>query len=279
MITLRWAQYPEADVALYRVYRSIIGFRAPAVAPATMAGLTLQLKMNGGSTQTITFSGSQPLVDQINAVLTGGRAYGSLLDSGYFFVRSDLREAPGTVVIVGGTALSLLGLTARTISQQSEDTLVSTIAAPVDPDEVVEFEDSDGALQDFYALTTSDSVGNESLKTSYRQPVASTGKLCVIEGIVSNLQGVRMVDAEVKATLVKFPHSPETANYITLEPITTLTGPDGRFSLALLQGAIVQLDISALGYSHNIQVPEKAFALITDLEVELRYRYPLNTEV
>jgi len=26
MITLRWSPFPEADVASYRIYRSIIGF-------------------------------------------------------------------------------------------------------------------------------------------------------------------------------------------------------------------------------------------------------------
>lgn len=278
MITLRWAPFPEADVASYRVYRSIIGFRAPVLTPAALNGLTLQLKMNGGATQTITFNNT-PTIDRINATLTGGQAYLSEADDDYFLLRSDLREAPGSVQIVGGTALTLLGLTARTISEKSEDLVIATVPALEDPEEIVEHDDADGALQDFYAVTTLDALGNESLKTGWKQPITATGAICVLEGIVTDLQGVRLPDVEVTAKLVSFPHKQGTMSQVSLGPVSTLSGSDGRFSLPLLQGALVQLEVPAVGFAKNITVPAKSFEFITDLLVDLDYRFPLGTEV
>ncbi len=275
MITLRWAPFPEANVVAYRVYRSIIGFRAPIV---SLNGLTLQLKMNGGATQTITFDTSN-IIQKINATLTGGRAYQSIEDAGYFLLRSDVRDAPGSVRIMGGTALTLLGQTARTISEKSETTLLAQVPALVDPNELVDYEDPDGALQDFYSLSTVDSFGNESLKTTPRQPITSTGPICVLEGIVVDLQGVRTPDAEVTAKLVRFPHKTGAVSQVTTAPICTLTGPDGRFSLVVLQCALIQLEVPALGFSRNITVPAKSYEFITDLLVDLDYRFPLGTEV
>jgi hypothetical protein len=277
MITLRWAPYPGSTVTGYKVYRSIIGFMANLVSPLSdITGLTLELKMNGGPLQTITFDGITPIVEFINTVLTGGRAYLSLEDASQFIVRSDVRVAPGSVEIIGGTALTLLGLTVRLIEEMSEDSMIKSVPALPDPNTLVEFQDDDGTLQDWYAVSTLDSLHTESNKTPYKQPITSSGKICVIEGIVTNLQGVRLPDVEIVATLVKFPHAPETASQVTLQPIVTLTGSDGRFSLALLQGALVQFDIPSVGFSRNITIPEKAYEFITDILVDLDYQYPLE---
>lgn len=270
MITLRWAQYPEAQVASYRVYRSIIGFVAPIV---NLNGKSLQLKLNGGTTQTFNFT-TLPVIDTINATIIGGRAYPSS-NPANFILRSDNRDT-GSVQIIGGTAMGDLGLTARTISSQSEDLLIATVPPAVDPEDLVEFIDNDGVIQDWYALTTIDNFSNESLKTAYRQPIASTGPLCVIEGIVMNLQGARVVDAEVIATVQAPPEASGSIANITPEPISVLSGPDGRFSLPILQNAIVRLEIPSMQLCRMIRVPESAYAFINDIAVDLDYRYPLG---
>lgn len=276
MITLRWAPFPGADVVSYKVYRSMIGFSAPVLTPSALGGKTLQLKMNGGTTQTITFDTFYPPYDKINATLVGGRAYLSVEDSQYFLLRSDIRSTPGSVQIVGGTAMTALGLTARTIQEKSEDQLLDQIPADPDPEVVMEYNDQDGVCQDWYTVTSVDSHGTESAKAPYRQPTSYTGQVCVLEGIVTNLQGVRMPDVEVMATLVRYPQAIGKCPQITLEPITTYTGSDGRFSIPLLQGALVQIDIQSVGFSRNITVPEKAYEFLTDLQVDLDYRYPLE---
>ncbi len=276
MNTLRWAPYPGSGITYYRIYRSMVGFAALLVSPELLEGLTLTLKMNGGAEQTVTFDGVSSAVSCINSALVNGRAYTSLENPQRFYVRSDIREAPGTVEILEGTALPVLGLSPRVIGEVSEDLFLATIPAPTDQSQLLTYQDQDGALQDFYALTTVDNLNNESNKTAYKQPVLATGDVCVIEGIVTNVQGVRLPDQEVRVTLVKYPQASPTGSQIALEPVTVLTGPDGRYSITLLQKAVVQIDIQAIGFNSTIEVPAKAFAFIAELGVDLDYRYPLN---
>lgn len=279
MITLRWAPFPGADVVSYKIYRSMLGFIAPVLTPTALNGKTLQLKVNGGTTQTVTFDNTTPVIDKINATLVGARAYTSVANILYFLLRNDVRSAPGSLQIVGGTSLVLLGLTPHTIQEKSEDSLLGQVAADPDPVAVVEFEDADGVCQDWYTVTSVDSHSVESAKAPYRQPTSYTGRVCVLEGIVANLQGVRMPDVEVIVTLIKYPQSVGSCPQITLEPITTLTGGDGRFSIPVIQGALVNVDIQAVGFSRNITVPNKAYEFLTDLRVDLDYRYPLEYRV
>lgn len=264
MIVLHWAPYPGADVASYKLCRSMIGFSALKPSPlATINGLTLQLKFNGGATQTITFNGTTPVIDQINAVIPNS-AYDCVLDTANFIVRSNVREAPGSVQIVGGTALALLGLTARTITEKSEEELIATIPALVDPTQVVSFEDPDGVPEDYYRLSTVSSLNVESTKTTYQQAISFSGSVCVIEGIVSNLQGIRLCDVEVSAHIIKMPQNSSCA-FVSKDIITVLTGSDGRFSLALLQGAVVEIKIPSIGLSRNLCVPATPFAFLKDI--------------
>lgn len=276
MITLKWAPFPGADVVSYNVYRSMIGVKAKATNPSLMDGLNLGLKLNGGALQNFIFDGSTPVMDIINATLTGGRAYASIEDPTYFYVRSDIRAAPGSIEVVGGSAIGNLQLTIGYISEKSKDELISSLPALADPTTTVVFEDPDGVCQDWYAVSTLSSHGEESRKSPYRQPVTNSGQICVLEGIVTDLQGVRMPDAQVTATLVKFPHESEKASQISLDPITVLSGSDGRFSIPILQGALVQLDIPAVGFSRNITVPSKTYEFVTDILVDLDYRYPVE---
>ena len=279
MITLRWAPFPGADVVSYKVYRSMLGFTAPVLTPAALLGKTMQLRVNGGTTQTINFDGTTPTIDKINATLVGARAYTSVANILYFLLRNDVRSAPGSIQIVGGTSLVLLGLTPHTMQEKSEDRLLAQMAADPDPVAVVEFEDEDGVCQDWYTVTSVDSNAVESAKAPYRQPTSYTGRVCVLEGIVTNLQGVRMPDVEVIVTLIKYPQAVGSCPQITLEPITTLTGGDGRFSIPVIQGTLVNVDIQAVGFSRNITVPNKAYEFLTDLRVDLDYRYPLEYRV
>lgn len=276
MITLRWAPYPESDVASYKVYRSIIGFRALLVSGANRSGKTLALKVNGGAVQTFTFNDTDEIIDTINDTVEGGEAYASIDDPLKFIFRSNIREAPGSVEIVGGTILVAMGLTAHLITEKSEGEVLATIAALEDPTEYVSYEDTDGSLQDYYAVSTVNSLGQESDKTAYQQAIYFTGPVCVMEGIVTDVQGVRQVDEVVKAKIVLIPQESPVRSSITKAWVETLTGPDGRFSLPLLQGAIVKFEVPSLGFSRNIRVPEKAYEFVTDLLIDLEYRYPLD---
>lgn len=276
MINLRWAPFPGSNVASYKVYRSIIGFAAPVVLPATLAGKTLILKMNGGNSQTITFSGTAAAVDQINAQLTGGKAFPSEAAPTSFILRSNLRVAPGSVQIVGGTAMADLMLTARTITEKSEDFLIAVVPALADPEQMVDWVDLDGCPEDYYAISTVDSLANESTKTSFRQATAYTGKICVLEGIITDLQGVRYPDALITIELTKYPQAIGKVPQITRGKLCFRSGPDGRFSIPVLQGALILFEIKEAQFSRAIEVPLLPYEFLTDIQVDLDYRYPLE---
>lgn len=279
MNILRWYPFPGAlAITSYNVYRSIIGFKVPIMSPLAMGGKTLKLRLNGGPTQTITFDGISSTVDKINETLVSGRAYLSAVDSNFFYVRSNLREAPGSIQIVGGTALLLLGLTPRTITAQSESVLAAVVSPLADPTLVIGYSDPDGSPQDFYAVSAVDASGESPLLQGI-QPVSTSGNICVLEGIVVTLQGTRVPDALVTARLIASPQNSTDTSGITLAPVSTLTKADGRFSLPLLQLAQVFLEIPVLAFSKNIEVPAKDFEFVTDLLVDLDYRYPLESEV
>lgn len=269
MIILRWALFPEAtDIDHFNIYRSIIGFSAPII---SIPGKTLQLKINGGNVQTFTFS-SDPLVDTINSSIVNGQAY--LNDGGTsFLVRSDVRQAPGSVEIIGGTALGDLGLTTRLITEKSEDELIATAPAPALIETLVEYEDLDGSLSDWYAVSAVTDSGDESKKTNYRQPITATGPICVIEGLVITPQGVRVPDAEVTCEIQIPPE--EDCNYatVTKETITVCTGSDGRFSLPVLQKLLVQINIPATSFTKMISVPEVPYVFLNKLQVDLDYQF------
>jgi hypothetical protein len=274
MITLRWAQSPGSDVVQFKLYRSIIGFSAP-LAPA-LAGKTLSLKINGGALQTFTFDAGDP-VELINEAILYGQAYLSA-DGLRFFVRSNIRQAPGSVEIAGGTALGDLALTARLITEKSEDELIATVEAAEDVATALCYEDLDGSLSDFYAISAIDSFSVESLKSAYKAAIDFAGPVCTIQGIVVDLRGARVPDAEVKA-IIQVPPQYSKQSVVTKDVITVLSGPDGKFNLPLLQKSLVRLEIPAIGYGQMITVPELVSVLLNDLEAETEYRYPLGYHV
>jgi hypothetical protein len=281
MITLRWSPFPGADVASYRVYRYMIGFTGTLAALVDIDGETLELAFNGGATQIVTFDAVTPIVDAINAVVVGngGEAFASENDPAKFIVRSTIQSGPsGSVEIVGGTALPDLGLTAKLVTEQSDEELIASILALPDPNDVVSFDDLDGSVEDYYKISTVDSLGAESQKTEFKQAVSFTGAICVIEGIVTDLQGARKPDAEVCAKIISRPQSVETASLICKDEVCTVTDASGRFSLAVLQGAVIEFTIPAAGVSQTIEVPESAFVFLTDLDQTIKYRYPIKLQ-
>jgi hypothetical protein len=238
-----------------------------------LIGLTLELRVNGGSIQVITFTGNG-LISDINAQATSLRAYPSAnVGVSFILVRNTLREAPGALSILGGTALSVLGLTPHDITQGSEYQLLATVTDLTPGDDMYEYSDPDGSLSDLYALTTLDSQGNESEKTAPRRASDFTGKVCVIEGLVHNIQGVRVPDVMVTVKPMAYAQSPSKSAYYTMEEVTVYSDPSGRFSIPLIQGARVQIDIPDLSFSKVIVVPATAYEFITTLPSDYDFRF------
>ena len=272
MITLRWSKFPEADVVSYKIYRSIIGFTAPL---ADCTGKNLILRLNGGDPITIYFTNSDTIDCINNAISCGGAAYLSLVGPQFLF-RSNIREAPGSVEIVGGSAMATLGLTPRLITEKSESSLIATVPANPDPEALMEYVDQDGTPSDYYSISTVNSQGVESIKSTYRKSIPTCGPLCVIEGIIMNAQGTRIPDAEVMATVQVPPERISKMIGVNRDTITVYSGTDGRFSLPLLQGLLIRLEIPAIKLIRMITVPEKAYVFLNDLPADDEYQYPLG---
>lgn len=164
MITLRWNSTAGADIVSYKVYRSIVGFRSPVLSPSALSGLTLSLDVNG-SLFTVTFDGVSSAVANINAVAISGSAVVSQVDENFFIFRAS--QSDSIVKITGGTALSLLGLSVRDISEKSESFLIGSVTDA--GEEALSFVDRDGCCRDWYAVSTVDSFNVESSKSSFVQ--------------------------------------------------------------------------------------------------------------
>jgi hypothetical protein len=269
MITLRWSLFmvQEVDVDYYNVYRSMIGFSFPksAIGPAS----SLTIRVNGGDPQVLNIPQSNTAA-YLNSVLVNAHAY-EAYDGNSIIIRSAVRSHPGSVRVESNT----LGLEERLITEKSESRIVAIHAAS-DGDGVVEtFIDKDGFPEDFYSVSSTDLDGIESLQTPWIKPLQSLGAICVIEGSIVNLQGISVPDAEIIATLHETPKA-RPLTYITKEPIITRTNPDGRFSLPLLQGALVKLDIPAIGYTQMVTIPCRPYIFLQELLVDEGYTYPLG---
>jgi len=268
MVFVRWTQFPGSDVVSFNVYRAMIGVEASFI---DVSGKSLTLALNGDPSQTINFTTSNPIAD-INLSLVGGKAY--LSDSGTeFIIRSDIREAPGSIEIISGTALVDLGLSPITVTEKSNPVAITNILAAVDPTTQLEFEDKDGSLLDYYSITTINSLSDESNYAPFQQPIAATRSLCVVEGLVANLQGARIPDALVEAVIELPPEVTEPGAHITKDTISTLSGVDGRFQLPILQGALVSIRIPEIGYDQMVEIPLTNFVFLEDLEATTEAKF------
>lgn len=96
--------------------------------PYDLQGTTLKLKVDGGSEQTVLFSGNNPyaitgVVAAFNGIVTGATASNS---SGKLKIESNNTGSDGTIEITSGTSLTLLGLTAGA-KDQGEDPHITLV--------------------------------------------------------------------------------------------------------------------------------------------------------
>lgn len=268
-IILRWVPIEGADIASYNVHRSMIGFITENEGPFDFgAGKSFKMKVNSQVIMENTFIGiltAAEVVQEFNDTIPGITAYKET-GTEKVIVRSDIRVEPGFLEVVQCDALQVLGVSARIISEKSETVQIGSINYPES-----EYEDKDGVLEDYYALTTVDSLGNESNLSTLRQAINFTGPICVVEGCITDLQGARVPDVKVLARIVTPPEGAEHTSIITDE-IDTLTGEDGRFSLPILQGARVIFEIDDARVSDPVTIPAEPYVFFDDLPIDPEYK-------
>lgn len=275
-ICIRWGQIKGADVASFKIYRSIVGFIATDAQGSAIDGTDLVLNMNGTGEQTFVFNDTDSAVTTINQTIEGGHAFDSFQDDTKFLLRSDIKDENGSVEIVGGTAMNALGITPRVITEQSEEDLIHTEPVAEEENATYEYKDPDGDTEDWYRMTTVDSNGNESRPTEYKQATSDSGALCVVEGMVTDLQGARVPDAVIQAQIMDFDQTVIDPTYVSTDVIETLSQSDGRWALPILQNTLVRLVVDAVNYDEYVRIPEKTWVEWTDLEItqEHRWRVP-----
>lgn len=260
-----------ADISRYAIYRSIIGFEATLPAFDTLGGKTLEIAVNLGATQVITFDGVSPVMEQL-ATIKGGYSVLSKLNATRVIFRVDDGSVPGVVQIIGGTAMADFGLTAHTISNQSDSYLIAYVnAAATDDTQGVEYCDVDGTIYDSYRVCTINMADELSKPTAYVVPSETTGKVCWVYGLVSNAAGVRIPDAEVTVRILEYPQSVVAPSFINSDAISTYTGGNGRFEIAVIQGALVEISIPSIYFNRKVRIPDQNRAAISDLPVDRDY--------
>lgn len=276
-VCLNWFPLENPSISSYRVYRSVVGFEADVSTVGALAGKTMELSVNLGPTQTVTFDGVTPTVDRINAFVSGARAVGSQVNPARFIFRADGGSAPGVVQVIGGTALPDLGIMAGTYSKESRDNIIAAVPFfPSDVSDGVEYCDPDGNVYDSYRVTTVDTSLVESRPTDYQMPTESTGKLCRVFGCVSTPSGVRVPDAEVSAKILEYPQSVVNPTFIDDEVVSTLSNAQGRFEVYLIRGSLVEFSIPGAYLRRTVRIPDAAEAALADLPVDRDYRLPLE---
>lgn len=269
MITLRWSLFleEETEITSYNVYRCMIGLMIPYW--SVEEGSTITLKINNGDPVTLVLP-KLNTIQYINANLPNATAKYSW-DGEFIIIRSNIKTAPGSIQVLTNS----LGIPQRTITEGSEELLVEVVTSSKKDDDIEVFVDRDGDPDDHYAISSNNSEGKESLKTPWRKSIPAIAPICVIEGVIADIQGVVLPDVEVIATLHETPRARSLA-YITKEPVRTITAPDGRFSLPLLQGILVKLEIPAIGYSQMVTIPKRPYIFLQELLVNEEYTYPLG---
>lgn len=129
-----------------------------------------------------------------------------------------------------------------------------------------------GTINDYYGISTVNSLGQESKISPLKNAEDYVPPLCRIIGRIVNLQGARVADAVVKAHVLQIPEYPGMERIlITKQEVKTLTGIDGKFSLQVLQGAEILLEIDSIRVSDPIKVPNLPIVKYIDLPIFEEY--------
>lgn len=110
--------------------------------------------------------------------------------------------------------------------------------------------------------TPEDLVVSGATADTYSGVVAAPGvpvspSVCTVYGTLTNLAGVALASTGVRATVVSHPTIISTAG-VSVETEDTYTDADGYFELSILRGAVVNLEIDAVGLRQQVTIPDAA---------------------
>ena len=268
--TLRWCLLDNFESDEFQIYKSFTGFVTANQAPFGLSkGDALKLKINNQKVQSIRFDREYAIGDLIDLLNEGfeGLEVSKKSDSDQLIFRSKLSCEDSFIEVFGGSALSKMGLTKGTYSQNGDFSLWATVTG-----DTSEYADPDGDLNDLYYITNvKDS--NIYKNTTIMGPSKVHGEICVIEGFLYSLNGTRVADVEVRAKIVCPPENYFPGGYIQEEYVSYLTDESGRFSLPVLRGAKILFEIHKARVSDPVQVPGQPFVFFDELDIYGDYKF------
>ena len=223
----------------------------------TLNGLTLQLKIDDGAEQTISFVTADPIaiddvVDFVNTFLSGAV---SSEDGGALRLTSNSLGTGSSIKITGGTALTELGFTLN-------DRVVGTderIALVVGVDDY-EYDDLNGD-PDFYYKTRYYNSGTLAVSSFGPPAKGDVGSVLppsdLIKAVIdlAGIDGKPMVDTEV-LLYNKYVPPLEVGDYlVTGRELVITTDQTGHAEIMLVRGATVSVAIAGTSIVREIVVP------------------------
>lgn len=98
-----------------------------------------------------------------------------------------------------------------------------------------------------------------------KMPGTAALELCAIQGTIASAQGAPICNALVRATVQPIYRDALGRTVQVDTEIKTYSDTNGDFELALVRGAVVRLEIDAVGYDRKFEVPDQASAIFTEL--------------
>lgn len=238
-------------------------------APFTLNGLTLNLEIDGGSEQTVTFSTADPVgidfvLSAVNDAVTGATA---TEDNGALVITSDNTGTDSIVEITGGTALTELGFTTGDIDYGEAARI--TLQAGV---ENYEFDDESGDADYYYRTRYYNSVTGA--VSSYGVAVqGSIGTIIsssnLIKAVIdlAGLDGSPLDEQRVTFFNVYAPPISVTDIGVLGRSLEITTDQAGHAETMLIKGALLDVAIPGTGIVRQITVPSSGteFNLMDEL--------------
>lgn len=260
---IRWYPYADTVIDRYRLYRSIVGIKVDF--PSTLRyGDQLVFAATSPTQQTVKLTGSD-----INTVISNINAQGKGVVA--------TKNSAGTELYIRCTATTdpkfklmrcsfatKTGQIPRSVTQGSEYVLLTEVTH-VPETEVYTIDDAEGALNDWYQVT---SVKNEieSIPSQSIAPAEAFNENCFIVGRIMSPGNSPMPGEQISASVMgTVGANPADQSLVSEEKISTFTDEEGRWTLSTTRGQLVLLEIPSIGYNEVVKVPDQDYVLFSSL--------------
>lgn len=261
MINLSWSTYNDSSVDTFNVYRSITGISIP-FPNSLQSGDVLQFSATSPTVQRVTITATD-ITSVVAAINTQGKGIQATANtaSTAILLRCTATVNP-KLKLYPCTFLTDTGIPVQLVAPKMNPSLVGTVAGVTAPSNYT-FSDADGSPYDYYYITSVKS-SVESIPSIWQKPLVTPESLCVIEGRVKSLQNNPIVGAEVKMSPIGGVATSDSSG-VVFPPLIAYTDDLGRWSLPVLQGTQLLVQIPSVGYNQVVEIPAQSYELFSNL--------------